>query len=81
MEDKKLIDVWSRLEIEWKEALEYAVDRQREYDSHMTNHLVYHLATPDLAELDQIKSLWHAAIEKRQAADSFIRHYRQNAEN
>ena len=81
MEDKKLIDVWSRLEIEWKEALEYAVDRQREYDSHMTNHLVYHLAAPDLAELDQIKSLWQTAIEKRQAADTFIRQYCQKTEN
>lgn len=81
MEDEKAIDVWGRLEVEWKEALERAVDRQREHDSRMTNHLVYHLAAPGLDELDQIKSLWDAAIEKRQAADTFIRQYREKAEH
>lgn len=81
MEDEKLIDVWGRLEVEWKEAVEHAVDRQREYDSRMTNHLVYHLAAPDLDELNQIKSLWQAAIEKRQAADAFIQQHYRDAEN
>lgn len=80
MEDEKLIDTWGRLEVEWKEAIEHAVDRQREYDSRMTNHLVYHFVAPDLDELIEIKRLWRAAIEKRQAADAFIRQHCQQAE-
>jgi len=80
MTDERLMDTWSRLEVEWKEALEQAVERQHEYDSRMTNHLVYHFAAPDPAELDEIKSLWQAAAEKRQAADEFIRQHNRETE-
>ena len=79
--DERLMDTWGRLEVEWKEAVECALIRQREYDSHMTNHLVYHFAAPDLGEMDEIKGLWQTAAEKRQAADAFIRdHHREAGE-
>lgn len=75
MADKQEMDTWGRLEVEWREALEAAVERQREYDGHMTNHLVYHLAPPDLQELGEIARLWQLVYEKRQAADEFIRQH------
>lgn len=75
MNDERLMDTWGRLEVEWRSALDAAVNRQREYDGQMTNHLVYHLAGPNLEELKELASLWHTAIEKRQAADAFIRDY------
>lgn len=75
MTEERLMDTWGRLEVEWWNALEAAMNRQREYDGHMTNHLVYHLAGPDVDELDQISRMWQAVHEKRQAADAFIREH------
>ena len=75
MSEERLIDTWGRLEVEWRDALEQAIARQREYDGHMTNHLIYHLAAPDIAECAEIASLWKSVQEKRQAADAFIRQH------
>ena len=75
MSEERLIDIWGRLEVEWRDALEHALTRQREYDGRMTNHLVYHLAPPDIAEREEIASLWNAVQEKRQAADDFIKQH------
>ncbi|HYD32930.1 MAG TPA: hypothetical protein VEA39_00025 [Methylophilaceae bacterium] len=72
MAEEKLMDTWGRLEVEWREALEHALDRQSEYDDRMTKHLVYNLAGPDPAERQEIADLWHAVHAKRQAADDFI---------
>ena len=79
MAELKAIDVWGRLEVEWKEALDAAASRQREYDAKMTNHLVYHFAAPQLQELDEIGGLWQTVAEKRRAADQFIREYSANS--
>lgn len=81
MSEERLIDIWGRLEVEWRDALEHAITRQREYDGRMTNHLVYHLAAPDITEREEIASLWDAVHEKRVAADEFInQHAKQAAE-
>lgn len=78
MNEERLIDAWSRLEVEWREALEHAIARQHEYDTHMTNHLVYHFAAPDLSQLNEIRELWQTAAEKRRSADAFIQeHHRK----
>jgi hypothetical protein len=75
MSDERPLDTWGRLEVEWRDALEAATERQREYDSRMTNHLVYHLAQPDLQELGEISRLWRLVYEKREAADDYIRQH------
>lgn len=75
MTEERLMDTWGRVEVAWREALEAAMTRQREYDCRMTNHLVYHLAGPDLQELEEIAGLWRTALEKRQEADAFIREH------
>lgn len=75
MSEQRLMDTWGRLEVEWRNALDAALDRQREYDGQMTNHLVYHLAGPNLEEFEEIARLWQVAHEKRQAADAFIREH------
>lgn len=75
MTDEKPIDTWGRLEVEWRNTVEAALERQRQLDGHMTNHLVYHLAGPDLEELKEIASMWRVAQQKREAADAFIREY------
>ena len=75
MTDEKPIDTWGRLEVEWRNAVEAALERQRQYDGQMTNHLVYHLAGPDMEELKEIVNMWRIAQQKREAADAFIREY------
>lgn len=72
MSEERLIDTWGRLEVEWRDALEHAIARQREYDGRMTNHLVYHLAPPENTEREEIAKLWNVVREKRQAADNFL---------
>lgn len=73
MSEQRVMDEWGRLEVEWKAAVDAALSRQREYDTKMTNHLVYHFAAPALDELAEIAELWNTAIEKRRAANEFIR--------
>lgn len=75
MADEKPIDSWGRLEVEWRNAVEAALERQRQYDDQMTKHLVYHLAEPDLETLQEIANLWRIAQHKREAADAFIREH------
>lgn len=73
MTDQHLIDLWGRLEVEWHQALEHATERQREYDSRITNHLVYHLALPSREDISQLAGLWSEVADKRKRADDFIR--------
>jgi hypothetical protein len=73
MSGERPLDKWGRLEVEWRESLESAMERQREYDNRMTNHLMYHLAQPDLRKLGEIARLWELVHEKRVAADDYIR--------
>jgi hypothetical protein len=80
MSEQRIIDTWGRLEVEWREALESAMGLQREYDTKMTNHLVYHFAAPHPDELAEIAGLWRLAAEKRRAADDFIRQHGSPAE-
>ena len=75
MSDERPLDTSGRLEVEWRDALEEAINRQRDYDDRMTNHLVYHLAQPDLQELGEITRLWQLVYEKRESADAYIRQY------
>lgn len=75
MSDERPMDIWGRLEVEWRDALEAAIDRQRDYDDRMTNHLMYHRAPPDLQELGEISRLWQLVYEKRETADAYIRQY------
>ena len=75
MPDQRLIDIWGRLEVEWRDAFEHAAKRQRDYDMKMTNHLIYHKAAPSLGEQEQIDALWASAAEKRHAADMFIKQH------
>ena len=81
MAEQRLIDVWGKLEVEWRDALEHALTRQREYDSRMTNHLIYNLAAPDVEERDEIARLWQDVSNKRKAANDFIVEHATQAEN
>lgn len=75
MSEERVMDTWGRLEVEWRNALEAALNRQREFDGQMTNHLVYHLAGPDVQKLEALSELWHTVHEARRAADAFIRQH------
>jgi|GEM_PF-3954166 len=81
MAEQHLMDIWGKLEVEWRDALEHAMTRQREYDSRMTNHLVYNLAAPDIDEREEISRLWQEVYEKRKAANDFIVEHANKAEN